>query len=491
MVGARIALMVGARGGRRRVPRSGCRSASPRRSPAAGSTTLISARHGHPHRLPAAAARDAVRGRDRGIARHRDRGDRARPCRRSSPGSPGSSPSGSWRSSTSRPRARPGPAGRASSGSTSCRTSGRRSASTWGCCSASPCSRRRACRTSASAHRRPTHPGVACSRRHRARCVPHRWARSPRASSLVVLVIGVNLLVDGLRDVADPTPGRELDEPARGRRRSASPHPTVSLECDRSRSRVAPGERLGLIGESGSGKSLTSFAIIGLLPAGLTATGSVVLDGTQVVGAPESRLVPLRGRVCAFVFQEPLTALDPLMRLGRQLAEPIARHQGLRGAALQARRPRCARGGAPAGTRTHRGVSFLRDLRRPAPARRHRHGARMPSAPADRGRADHGARRDRPVRGAVAAGSPGRRPGHGPALRQPRPGGRLTHDRPRVGDAGRRGGGARAASASSSRRRDTPTPRRSRRAPTGSRPTSRPRSARGATDDRDPRARSM
>ena len=98
---------------------------------------------------------------------------------------------------------------------------------------------------------------------------------------------------------------------------------------------VAPGERLGLIGESGSGKSLTAFAVIGLLPAGLKATGSVMLDGTQVVGAPEKSLVPLRGRVCSFIFQEPLTALDPLMKLGRQLAEPIARHQGLRGSALK------------------------------------------------------------------------------------------------------------------------------------------------------------
>ena len=99
--------------------------------------------------------------------------------------------------------------------------------------------------------------------------------------------------------------------------------------------RVTPGERIGLIGKSGSGKSLTAFAIIGLLPAGLAASGSILLDGTQVVGAPEKRLVPLRGRVCAFIFQEPLTALDPLMKLGNQLAEPIARHQGLRGADLR------------------------------------------------------------------------------------------------------------------------------------------------------------
>ncbi|MGN6761663.1 MAG: ATP-binding cassette domain-containing protein, partial [Leifsonia sp.] len=80
--------------------------------------------------------------------------------------------------------------------------------------------------------------------------------------------------------------------------------------------RLAPGERLALIGESGSGKSLTSFALTGLLPAGLTSSGSVLLDGVQVVGARERDLVPLRGRIASTVFQEPLTALDPLMRLG-------------------------------------------------------------------------------------------------------------------------------------------------------------------------------
>jgi peptide/nickel transport system ATP-binding protein len=98
---------------------------------------------------------------------------------------------------------------------------------------------------------------------------------------------------------------------------------------------IGPGERLGLIGESGSGKSLTAFSVIGLLPSGLRATGSVVLDGTQVVGAPERVLQRVRGRVCAIVFQDPATALDPLMPLGRQVAEPIARHQGLRGAVLR------------------------------------------------------------------------------------------------------------------------------------------------------------
>ncbi len=98
---------------------------------------------------------------------------------------------------------------------------------------------------------------------------------------------------------------------------------------------VDAGERLSLIGESGSGKSLTSFAVTGLLPAGLVASGSVLLDGVQVVGARERELVALRGRVASVVFQEPSTALDPLMRLGKQVAEPLRRHLGLRGAALR------------------------------------------------------------------------------------------------------------------------------------------------------------
>jgi peptide/nickel transport system ATP-binding protein len=96
------------------------------------------------------------------------------------------------------------------------------------------------------------------------------------------------------------------------------------------------GSRLGIIGESGSGKSVSSLAITGLLGAGLESRGSVLLDGVEVVGAAERRLVPLRGRAASVVFQEPLTALDPLMRIGRQVQEPIARHRGLRGAALRA-----------------------------------------------------------------------------------------------------------------------------------------------------------
>ena len=100
--------------------------------------------------------------------------------------------------------------------------------------------------------------------------------------------------------------------------------------------RVGAGERVGLIGESGSGKSVTSLAAIGLLPEGLSAAGSVSLGGVQVVGATDRELQPLRGAHVGMVFQEPLSALDPLMRVGRQVAEPLRRHRGLTGKALHA-----------------------------------------------------------------------------------------------------------------------------------------------------------
>jgi peptide/nickel transport system ATP-binding protein len=88
---------------------------------------------------------------------------------------------------------------------------------------------------------------------------------------------------------------------------------------------IAPGDRLGLIGESGSGKSLTALAAIGLLGEGLRAGGSVLLDGRQVIGARDRDLVPLRGTAVAAIFQEPLTALDPLMKIGKQVGEAVRR----------------------------------------------------------------------------------------------------------------------------------------------------------------------
>ena len=93
---------------------------------------------------------------------------------------------------------------------------------------------------------------------------------------------------------------------------------------------LARGERVGLIGESGSGKSLTALALMGLLPEGVTASGSLRLTGTEhdLVGASERQLAHVRGRRMAMVFQEPMTALNPVMRVGAQVAEVVLLHQG-------------------------------------------------------------------------------------------------------------------------------------------------------------------
>jgi ABC-type glutathione transport system ATPase component len=103
--------------------------------------------------------------------------------------------------------------------------------------------------------------------------------------------------------------------------------------------RVGAGERVGLIGESGSGKSLTALSGLGLLDDNLTATGRIAVgDQRDLLARPERRLARLRGSAVSMVFQEPMTALDPLVRVGRQVAEVITLHEGRAGrAAARAR----------------------------------------------------------------------------------------------------------------------------------------------------------
>jgi microcin C transport system ATP-binding protein len=101
---------------------------------------------------------------------------------------------------------------------------------------------------------------------------------------------------------------------------------------------VARGETVALVGESGSGKSVTALSCLRLLPvAGANPEGRIVLDGTEVLTAPEDDLRRLRGGVAGMVFQEPMTSLNPLHTVERQVAEAITLHQPLAGAALRAR----------------------------------------------------------------------------------------------------------------------------------------------------------
>ena len=101
---------------------------------------------------------------------------------------------------------------------------------------------------------------------------------------------------------------------------------------------IASGEILGVVGESGAGKSLTGAAIVGLLtPPGRIAGGSVHLAGERIDTLPAERLRRIRGRRIGMIFQDPLTTLDPLQRIGRQLTETMRTHLDLTEAAARRR----------------------------------------------------------------------------------------------------------------------------------------------------------
>ena len=94
---------------------------------------------------------------------------------------------------------------------------------------------------------------------------------------------------------------------------------------------VARGETVGLVGESGCGKSATALALMGLLPrpAGRVAGGEILFDGEALLSLSERRRRDLRGNRLTMVFQEPMTALNPVMKAGEQVAEVLRRHRGL------------------------------------------------------------------------------------------------------------------------------------------------------------------
>ncbi len=101
---------------------------------------------------------------------------------------------------------------------------------------------------------------------------------------------------------------------------------------------IAPGEILGVVGESGAGKSLTGAAIIGLLePPGRVAGGQILLDGQRIDNLPADAMRKIRGKRIGAIFQDPLTSLNPLYTIGRQLIETIQVHLGLGAAAARQR----------------------------------------------------------------------------------------------------------------------------------------------------------
>lgn len=117
---------------------------------------------------------------------------------------------------------------------------------------------------------------------------------------------------------------------------------------------IAAGETAALVGESGCGKSMTALAIMRLLPEGFVVTsGSVALAGEDILALPPKRMRALRGNGMSMIFQEPMTALNPLFTVGDQIAEVLRWHQDLGAAEAQAR-----------------AVALLRAVQIPAPERR-------------------------------------------------------------------------------------------------------------------------
>jgi oligopeptide transport system ATP-binding protein len=93
---------------------------------------------------------------------------------------------------------------------------------------------------------------------------------------------------------------------------------------------VNPGETLGIVGESGSGKSVLCYSLLGLIPVppGRIENGSARFDGTDLLHGPDERLRSIRGKRIAMIFQDPMTALNPYMTVGRQVMEPLLVHEG-------------------------------------------------------------------------------------------------------------------------------------------------------------------
>ncbi|PRD43764.1 ABC transporter ATP-binding protein [Phyllobacterium phragmitis] len=103
----------------------------------------------------------------------------------------------------------------------------------------------------------------------------------------------------------------------------------IDLSLDR-------GEALGIVGESGSGKSVTWLAALGLLPSFAAVSGRVTLEGKDLLNAPAADLDRVRGGRVAMIFQDPSSALNPVIRIGRQVGEVLARHQGVSGGDIRA-----------------------------------------------------------------------------------------------------------------------------------------------------------
>jgi ABC-type uncharacterized transport system YnjBCD ATPase subunit len=181
---------------------------------------------------------------------------------------------------------------------------------------------------------------------------------------------------------------------------------------------VSKGETVALVGESGSGKSVTALSTVSLLPETAELRGSITYDGAEMLGASEADLREVRGNDISFIFQEPMTSLNPLHTLEKQIGESLALHQGLSGQAARQRIIELLKRSASA-IRKAAGRLSAPAVGRAAAARDDRHGAGQQPEASDRRRTDHRARRHDPGADPRAAGGAEARSRHEPSVHHP------------------------------------------------------------------------
>ena len=168
----------------------------------------------------------------------------------------------------------------------------------------------------------------------------------------------------------------------------------MTLAVDRVSFDIRKGETVALVGESGSGKSVTALSVMKLLPypSAHHPSGSIRFKGQELLGLPEDEIRHVRGNDITIIFQEPMTSLNPLHTIEKQIGEILLLHQGLTGAAARTRTIELLTQVGIPEPETRLGELSAPAVRRPAPARDDRDGARQRARSADRRRADDRAR---------------------------------------------------------------------------------------------------
>ena len=196
---------------------------------------------------------------------------------------------------------------------------------------------------------------------------------------------------------------------------------------------VRAGETLAIVGESGSGKSVSSLSIMGLLPdpPGKVTGGHAWFDGKDLLKLDERGMQKLRGNSISMIFQEPMTSLNPVLSVGRQMTEGIIEHLGDLARRGVVARCRDAEAGPHPGARGAHARVPAPAFGRHAPAHHDRHGARLRAEAALRRRADNRSRRDDPGADPRHHARTARRDRHGDRPDHPRHGRRRRDGRPR------------------------------------------------------------